>query len=76
METLRFFFELNAFKIILFKRNSMFNIFKKKNPKEALIKQAKKLEEEAFRLSKTDRKASDLKTAEAQELWKQIEAMS
>lgn len=53
----------------------MFNIFKKKNPKDALIKQAKKLEEEAFRLSKTDRKASDLKTAEAQELWKQIETM-
>ena len=54
----------------------MFNIFKKKNPKDALIKQAKKLEEEAFHLSKTDRKASDLKAAEAQELWKQIEEKS
>jgi len=54
----------------------MFNIFKKKNPKDALIKKAKQLEEEAFLLSKTDRKASDMKTAEASELWKQIEEMS
>jgi len=52
----------------------MFNIFKK-DPKKELIKKAKKLEEEAFHLSKTDRKASDLKSAEAQQIWKEIESM-
>ena len=50
----------------------MFGLFKKKNPIDKLQAGYKKLQEEAFILSKTDRKASDSKTAEAEEVMKQI----
>lgn len=53
----------------------MFGLFKKKSEKEKLTLEYKKLLEEAFRLSKTDRTASDAKTAEADALIKRIEAM-
>ena len=53
----------------------MFGLFKSKSPKEKLIKKYKSLQEEAFRLSKTDRRAADLKYAEAEELMKSIEKM-
>ena len=53
----------------------MFGLFKKKDPTEKLRKKHKQLLEEAFRLSKTDRKASDAKTAEAAEVMKEIEKM-
>ena len=49
--------------------------FLKKDPKKKLQKQYKALMEEAFRLSSTDRKASDAKTAEADKIAKQLEAM-
>lgn len=52
----------------------MFGLFKKKDPAAELKKEAARLEEEAYQLSRTDRKAADLKTAEATELWKKIEA--
>ena len=53
----------------------MFGIFKKKTEKEKLQDQYKKLLEESFKLSKIDRKASDLKAAEADELIRRIEKM-
>jgi len=37
------------------------------------MKRYKKLQEEAYKLSRTDRKAADLKYAEADELMKEIE---
>lgn len=53
----------------------MFGLFKKKSEKEKLQEKYKKLLEEAFQLSKVDRKASDIKTAEANDLLDRIEKM-
>ncbi|NNF33202.1 MAG: Lacal_2735 family protein [Saprospiraceae bacterium] len=53
----------------------MFGLFKKKSPVEKLQDDYKKLMEESYRLSTSDRKASDLKRAEADEILKQIEAI-
>jgi hypothetical protein len=53
----------------------MFGLFKKKSKREKMVKEYKKLKKEAFQLSKTDRRASDLKAAEAEELWEKIEAL-
>ncbi len=46
----------------------MFGLFKKKDPREELEKRYKELLAESFRLSTVNRKASDLKRAEAEEL--------
>lgn len=43
----------------------MFGLFKK-NPKKELQKKYERLLEESYKLSTTDRKASDLKKAEAE----------
>lgn len=51
----------------------MFGLFKKKSKKDILNKQYKKLMEESYQLSHTDRRASDLKRAEADEVLKEIE---
>ena len=55
----------------------MFGLFKKKDPIQkkidTLTEKYKKTTEEAFKLSRTDRKASDLKTAEAEDILKEIE---
>nr|MBS0037494.1 Lacal_2735 family protein [Saprospiraceae bacterium] len=53
----------------------MFGLFKKKTQREKLEAKHKKLLEEAYRLSKTDRTKSDAKTAEADEIRKQLDAM-
>lgn len=53
----------------------MFGLFKKRNPKDILMEQYKKLIEEAYTLSKINRTASDQKTAEANEILKQIEQL-
>ena len=53
----------------------MFGLFKSKSPLEKLQAQHAQLLKEAFELSKTNRKASDLKTAEAEEVAKKIEAL-
>ncbi|MEN0047199.1 MAG: Lacal_2735 family protein [Bacteroidota bacterium] len=53
----------------------MFGLFKKKSQRDKLMEKYNKLTEEAYRLSHTDRKASDLKTAEAQEVLKELEAL-
>ena len=49
--------------------------FTKKTEKEKLHDRYKKLIEEAHKLSHSNRKASDLKTSEAEEVLKQIEAL-
>ena len=53
----------------------MFGLFKKKSPIEKLEEKHAKLLEEAFALSKTDRNASDAKTAEAAKIDKQIQEL-
>ena len=54
----------------------MFGLFKRKTPLEKLQEKYNKLTEEAFKLSKIDRKASDAKQAEAEEVLKQIDALN
>lgn len=49
--------------------------FKKKTEKEKLQEQYKKLLNESYKLSHTDRKQSDLKAAEADEILRKIEAL-
>lgn len=51
----------------------MFGLFKKKSKKDVLNKKYEKLMEEAYQLSKTDRKASDLKRTEAEDILKEME---
>lgn len=53
----------------------MFGLFKKKSEKEKLQEEYKNLVEEAYKLSHTDRTASDAKTAEAEEILKKIDAL-
>lgn len=50
-------------------------LFSSKSPKEKLQDKYKKLMEESYKLSSTDRKASDAKRAEAEDIIKQIENM-
>ncbi len=54
----------------------MFVLFKKKSETEVKMEKYKKLQEEAFRLSKTDRKMADAKLFEAEEIMKEIEKLS
>ena len=51
-------------------------LFSKKSPAEKLQKRYEKLMEESYKLSHTDRKASDLKRAEAEEVAKEIEQLN
>jgi hypothetical protein len=53
----------------------MFGLFKKKSVEEKLREEYKKLSEEAYHLSKTDRTASDAKMALADQIMDQLEAM-
>ena len=53
----------------------MLGLFKKKTEKEKLESKYQKIVAEAYKLSHTDRKASDLLTAEADALLKKIESM-
>ncbi len=53
----------------------MFGFFKKKSQADQLRKKYKSLIEEAYKLSHTNRKASDLKNKEAEDLWKEIERL-
>ncbi len=46
----------------------MFGLFKKKDPREETMKRYKAMLAESHRLSTVDRKASDLKRAEAEAL--------
>ncbi|WP_394746819.1 Lacal_2735 family protein [Spongiimicrobium salis] len=53
----------------------MFGLFKKKSQKELLEKKYRKLMEEAHRLSTTNRKLSDEKVFEAEEVLKQLDKL-
>lgn len=53
----------------------MFGLFKKKTKAEVLEKSYKKLMTEAYKLSTTNRAASDLKQAEAQEILNEIDRL-
>jgi hypothetical protein len=53
----------------------MFGLFKKKSEADKLQEEYAKLMKEAFVLSKSDRKKSDAKTAEAEEILKKIDAL-
>ncbi len=53
----------------------MFGLFKKKSEKEKLQEQYEKLIQQSYKLSHTDRKASDMKAAEAEQILKKIDAM-
>ncbi|WP_157483785.1 Lacal_2735 family protein [Maribacter hydrothermalis] len=53
----------------------MFGLFKKKTEKEKLQTQYEKLLKEAHTLSTTNRKMSDQKTFEAEEIMKQLEKL-
>lgn len=53
----------------------MFRLFKKKTEKEKMMEEYNKLMAEAFRLSHIDRKESNFKQHEAEELMKKIEAL-
>ncbi|MEQ9297115.1 MAG: Lacal_2735 family protein [Cyclobacteriaceae bacterium] len=51
----------------------MFGLFKKKSEKEKLEEKYRKLIDESYKLSHTNRTASDQKAAEADAVLKQIE---
>jgi hypothetical protein len=53
----------------------MFGLFKKKTEKEKLQEQYSKLMAEAHKLSTSNRKLSDEKVAEAEEVMKKIDAL-
>jgi hypothetical protein len=53
----------------------MFGLFKKKSQVEKLELKYRKLLEEAYKLSTTNRKLSDVKTSEANEILKKIEQL-
>lgn len=53
----------------------MFGLFKKKSEKETLLKKYKALTEEAFKLSHSNRTASDAKTKEANDILEKIKAL-
>ena len=53
----------------------MFNLFKKTSQADKLNKQYKKLLEEAFKLSSTNRQVSDAKMAEAEKIGQQLAEM-
>ncbi|MGO4918791.1 Lacal_2735 family protein [Maribacter spongiicola] len=54
----------------------MFGLFKKKSEKEILQSEYEKLLKESYTLSTTNRKLSDQKTFEADEIMKKIEQLS
>ena len=54
----------------------MFGLFKKKSEKDKLYEQYKKLTKEAHSLSTTNRKLSDKKVYEAEEIMKKIETLN
>ncbi|RPD90748.1 Lacal_2735 family protein [Aureibaculum marinum] len=54
----------------------MFNLFKKKSEIEKLNDKYKKLLEESHKLSTTNRKESDSKYAEADEILRKIETLN
>ena len=54
----------------------MFGLFKKKSEKQTLEAAYQKLTKESFELSKTNRKASDQKAYEAEQVMKKLESLA
>ena len=54
----------------------MFGLFKKKSEKDKLYEQYQKLTKEAHSLSSTNRKLSDQKVYEAEEIMKKLEKLN
>ena len=54
----------------------MFGLFKKKSEKQTLEEAYQKLTKESFDLSKTNRKASDQKAYEAEQVMKKLESLA
>lgn len=54
----------------------MFGLFKKKTEKELLQEKYQKLQKESFKLSTINRKLSDQKAFEAEEVMKQLEKLN
>ena len=54
----------------------MFGLFKKKSEKQTLEAAYQKLTKESFDLSKTNRKASDQKAYEAEQVMKKLESLA
>jgi len=61
--------------LLLLKQKIMFGMFKKKTEKEKLQEKYQKLQKECFDLSTTNRKLSDQKAYEAEEVMKQLEKL-
>jgi hypothetical protein len=53
----------------------MFGLFKKQSEEDKLRKQYKKLMDESYRLSTTDRKLSDIKRQEAEAIMDQLDEL-
>ena len=53
----------------------MFGLFKKKSEKDKLYEQYQKLTKEAYNLSTSNRKRSDQKAYEAEEIMKKLEIL-
>jgi hypothetical protein len=53
----------------------MFGLFKKKSEKDKLYEQYQKLTKEAYNLSTSNRKLSDQKAYEAEEIMKKLEIL-
>ena len=53
----------------------MFGLFKKKSKKEKLLKKYNKIKEQAFKLSRTNRKESDKLEKEANDILLEIEKL-
>ena len=53
----------------------MFGLFKKKSEKDKLYEQYQKLTKEAYNLSTSNRKLSDVKAYEAEEIMKKLEKL-
>ena len=62
--------------IIIKNPHSMFGLFKKSNPKEKLEKKYRDLMGQAHKYSSTNRKLSDQKVQEAEEVMKELERLA
>lgn len=62
--------------IIIKNPHSMFGLFKKSNPKEKLEKKYRDLMGQAHKYSTTNRKLSDQKVQEAEEVMKELERLA
>lgn len=68
--------EISTASLFNLKTKEMFGLFKKKSEKEKLQEQYAKLLKEAHSLSTSNRRLSDQKTYEAEELMKLLEKLS